>query len=132
MQRIMAFTLIVSAFALQACGNTANATISPSSSDVWSRSDAIDHIANTACQRADACKQIGAKDGDFDTMDDCLIQQRAKFSDKWSAAACSDPHGVIEGQLATCEANVARYSCTSNILDLAGALSECGESDLCR
>ena len=124
-------TLLFSSLALQACGTGPNSDISPTSTDLMTRSDAVDHIATTACERADVCLQIGP-DKKYPTQEDCVIEQRADFSKRWSAEMCGDPHAVIEGALASCETHVEQYTCSNSVFDLTGVLTECGEKDVCR
>ncbi|TXD44566.1 hypothetical protein FRC96_00345 [Lujinxingia vulgaris] len=93
------------------------------------REDYRDEAAETYCDRADECGNIG--DGqDYETVSDCVIDQTDLFNEAWPADECGNGR-INETQFDSCVDRLEVVACDGNFFDQLSALDECRAGNVC-
>jgi len=109
------FLLIpLAALALSACGT-------------MSLEGAIDRAADAACDKADACGEIG-QGLTYASRNACMIDYRATFQNQWTPGRCEE--NINQDGFDQCVNRIEIMQC-GNILDMANVLLNCGANSVC-
>lgn len=84
-----------------------------------------DMAAEELCAEADRCGNLGER-----TYNDCLVEERARFSDLWPSSECSDGR-INADRYERCINRVKVAACDGNFFDGLSAWSECRASQVC-
>ena len=90
--------------------------------------DAIERIANTACDHEHQCNNIGANQH-YASRDACLNDMRAQQQDNLRAENC--PNGIDSNQLDKCVIDIRAEHCGSP-LEALSRYESCRTGNLCR
>lgn len=93
------------------------------------RDERVAEIAQTGCDRFDACGEIGSG-GRFDTYSECVSDLEGTFYDLWPADECSEGQ-INENAYETCVDRANNFPCDSNVFDQLSFAASCGEGDVC-
>lgn len=88
---------------------------------------AAESIAQSRCQREEACSNVGG-DKKYSSVSDCLTRIRASWKEDLSTREC--PGGVNQSQLDQCLSKIRREECSSPF-DTLSRISECTANQIC-
>lgn len=130
---ISAILLTVS---VAACGaanvDKVNKTINPMADKSRIPRDAgVERLAKAVCGTYADHHAFGRNEK-YSTNDECMTDYKKTFAEKYTAAACAEPHAFDTDKFEQCEARAKNWEASSNVFDLAGFFTSCAAMNICK
>lgn len=130
---ISAILLTVS---VAACGaanaDKVNKAVNPMADQTRVPRDAgIERLAKAVCNTY-ADHHAFAKGEKYSSNDECMVDYKKTFANKYTAEACAEPHAFDTAKFEQCEARAKNWEASTNVFDLAGFMTSCTAMSICK
>lgn len=139
-EHIVQLSKIISALMLTvsvaACGaanvDKVNKTINPMADKSRIPRDAgVERLAKAVCDTYAEHHAFG-KSEKYAGPGECMVDYKKTFADKYTAAACAEPHAFDATKFEQCEARAKNWEASTNVFDLAGFMTSCTAANICK
>jgi hypothetical protein len=109
-----------------------NKTVNPMADQSRIPRDAgIERLAKAVCATYGAHHAF-AKGEKYATADECIVDYKNTFANKYTAEACGEPHAFDTAKFVRCESRASNWEASSNVFDLAGFMTSCTAASICK
>jgi hypothetical protein len=119
--KMNAWIMVVGVSGLFGCGSTI--------ADITNKqSDAVNAVADSTCDRYDACGEI-ASGKKYTTREECIAAEKGNWNGRWPVAECDNR--INGDKLRFCLDAIEATSCTNVFDQINTAYAKCPQSDVC-